>query len=347
MLSISSRCCSRFASSGSHMKTRRSRRRERRVVAVDRDHVVVVRHAPERTSRRLADRRTVGSPSCQNTGASRRSVVNHSWGTPWTNRSLSQRLMSASDAAAGEAYRQRRERVRSTPPGSRLAASRPWTASPASRPSELGVERVDRGSVCHELIDVRRCVLHHGLAAPRQPRGLPRLAAARLLRFERRHGIVRGVEELVHAGKLLVDLQQRGLCTRDVASRGCIDCRLEVVAPERAEARHLLTESEHRLGGGLEPGLAGLGNGRRRVCARHRARRLDAGSGERHHADAHARQAATDSTWRATRGGPDGRHQANSGMTCLPSSSIDCITLSCGMLYGFTRQSSRSQPAAS
>ena len=40
------------------------------------------------------------------------------------------------------------------------------------------------------------------------------------------------------------------------------------------------------------------------------------------------------------------RHE-NSGITCLPSSSIDCMTFSCGMLYGLTRHNSRSQPAAS
>ncbi len=40
-------------------------------------------------------------------------------------------------------------------------------------------------------------------------------------------------------------------------------------------------------------------------------------------------------------------HQRNFGRTCAPISSIVCITLSCGILYGFTRQSSRSTPAAS
>ena len=39
--------------------------------------------------------------------------------------------------------------------------------------------------------------------------------------------------------------------------------------------------------------------------------------------------------------------QANAGMTCSPISSIERITFSCGILYGLTRQSSRSQPAAS
>ena len=39
--------------------------------------------------------------------------------------------------------------------------------------------------------------------------------------------------------------------------------------------------------------------------------------------------------------------QRNSGMTCSPMSWIVCITLSCGILYGFTRQSSWSTPAAS
>ena len=40
-------------------------------------------------------------------------------------------------------------------------------------------------------------------------------------------------------------------------------------------------------------------------------------------------------------------HHLNSGSTYLPMSSMVCMTLSCGILYGFTRHSSRSQPTAS
>ena len=47
----------------------------------------------------------------------------------------------------------------------------------------------------------------------------------------------------------------------------------------------------------------------------------------------------------ATNGGV-GRY-LNSGRTYLPMSSIDCMTFSCGILSGFTRQSSRSQPTSS
>ena len=38
---------------------------------------------------------------------------------------------------------------------------------------------------------------------------------------------------------------------------------------------------------------------------------------------------------------------SNSGSTCLPMSSMVCMTFSCGILYGFTRHSSRSHPTAS
>ena len=41
------------------------------------------------------------------------------------------------------------------------------------------------------------------------------------------------------------------------------------------------------------------------------------------------------------------QHHANSGITCLPSSSIECMTLSWGILYGFSRQNNSSQPTAS
>ena len=42
-----------------------------------------------------------------------------------------------------------------------------------------------------------------------------------------------------------------------------------------------------------------------------------------------------------------GASYRNSGITYLPSNSIDCMTLSWGMLNGFTRHNSRSHPTAS
>jgi hypothetical protein len=39
--------------------------------------------------------------------------------------------------------------------------------------------------------------------------------------------------------------------------------------------------------------------------------------------------------------------QTKFGMTCLPMRSMVCMTVSWSILYGFTRQSSRSTPAAS
>ena len=80
----------------------------------------------------------------------------------------------------------------------------------------------------------------------------------------------------------------------------------------------------------------------RRAAVRSRRARRDDACRRRHR-----RRRLHRALVRARSSGSAAARQLNCGMTCLPIRSMVCITCSWPILYGFTRQSSRSTPAAS